>query len=326
MAEWTDYWGDWSSAEALNLAPLKNILQALIDSYNQRACPVFPIYLNYDGGAYNDSIHLRPILNAFFIIHYRLLNLCYDHYINHLDNGGNWHGVDHADFAPRWNATSLAAAIGQPSILEPLAINSLQSLAHLAYQYYKIINKMKWVGQYGQSRNVVDTRTSFVKLVDSHVSWPDCENNFSLAPWIPYSITYNVYYEADYANSPPTYWTLQGRKTNCNMTWSGAELAQYPYSVDAYVYSWTISNPYEGQHYPIDSTQYYQKWNRVKQVATSATHNFDIWDDADYVGNTHPPLYGWLTRHCAYVAPFWGCGYKPPLILKFDDSFTFKDW
>ena len=129
---WSDY-ADFSSVDKLRLTtPLDGILP-LIKAVNERCLAAGRPLLS-------DDIRLYAI-ELLSTVQNKITQLIED-FVNHTDNGGNWHGQADS-YIPRWTEADILTSIGAverisaPEGLDKLSIEWL-------YQQYEILNLLLW--------------------------------------------------------------------------------------------------------------------------------------------------------------------------------------
>ena len=134
----------WENFPQKLAAPLSGA-EPLIKAVNER-CSVISI-------APLDDVRLEKFnIDTFRIIQNKITGLI-PHFVNHLDNGGNWSNTEKGEIAPKWNEADILAAIGDAERI-PVPVQLLELSAEWLYQQYKIVNLLIWTDY--NSTNVID--------------------------------------------------------------------------------------------------------------------------------------------------------------------------
>jgi len=169
MAGWNDYWSDWSSRDALLLAPESTILEAIFAALAERS--QFTVNVPETPGPFDSSYNAWSAV--FDIIDALILNFNGLGFANQTYNGGV---LNDADDIPLWTRETLASAL---SLDEFPTIEKLQSgSAQLAREVYQIINLItvlrRNAGQYSQQ---------YSQRIGQADTWADAVAAFDADTW-----------------------------------------------------------------------------------------------------------------------------------------------
>lgn len=138
--DWT-YGGqlDFSSADALRLAPEGMAIRCIVETLKEKAEAAnytLPEILSSDWGPLNVPYAVTTAIQSAATA---LMPL----FCNHTDNGGDWSGLSDASVvAPAWTEAVILAAIGAESRLVPARLGLSREWI---FQQYQILNLLRWI-------------------------------------------------------------------------------------------------------------------------------------------------------------------------------------
>lgn len=342
MSGWSDY-GDWSSVDKRRLTSLYENLFPLIDAVNQKCGTSFTE--RWTGWGDTDArnavdpialpARLQTILsggsnysyNICWLIHDRIDKLM-PFFANHTDSGGDW---SNATAIPAWDEATMLAAIGD-SIRIPYPQTLYEVTAEWVYQQYKILNKLRWTRKRIQPVGYPDpNNVTFGERKGFNADWDAAITEMNADTW---HVRHGVFDFGHAASVSYEYqWKYYPTRHRLNMFVTNGS----PLDAAADLYFYLIKEesinplPYENNDMAGDAENTYFKYVTGHALAAGATWNQYMGDYGDATvtktGMPDPPSYGyskgWRCRYSIYETATW---YNRLAILKYDDSFTYKDW
>jgi hypothetical protein len=317
---------DWTSADTLRHAPLLPVIEALrqavIERYRAAQWTVSSIL--------KDPItpHTVNLYLVCSVIDFAIADLI-PRFVNHTDNGGNWHGVSPLEIAPPWTESAICDAIGCAS-LDHVSQNTPPS-PDWAIQCHSVLNLLRWTRRFDAT--ITERRIRFgpapenkdtvVAAVDSAIA---AMADSGVLVWLPLGMTFDNNPGARTVTaiqrlSPPLY--LGG--AHCvEMKWQFADIYEdAKHTADLYAQTTLSFNGSFGGTYDAAGTGYLEgKYNLLQSFTAAAVNSrtSNRFGDVSLVPPKYPP-----GESFDAAGRGWSLGY-PVMFFKLNvtDGFTFQ--